>query len=102
MEKRSHERVAEIDTTIRLHYPAHGADWVAEKLGESRNYIQERAWYLKVRKNNRKGEKKSSPKKNVSSAEVEKLKEERDMWRRKYQAERIRARRYYNQLQSAV
>lgn len=58
---RSRERVEVIDEFVKQHYPTHGPDYCAEELNETRAYIQNRAWYLKVKQiSRRKKEKKKT------------------------------------------
>lgn len=50
-EKRSRERVAEIDAFIKKYYQQYGLSYCAEKLGENRTYVMGRANYKKIRLN---------------------------------------------------
>jgi len=68
--KRDRSRVKIIDDMIRTEYPANGPDYVAERLGEDRQYIMTRAHYLKVRQNVKPVQKK--PKQKPSRADLEK------------------------------
>jgi len=83
--RRSRTRVQEIDGYIYREYPAHGADYVAEQLGEPVEYIRNRAWYLRV------GTQKRIKKKKVvedpAEQEIVRLRADRDQWRQKYQDE---------------
>jgi hypothetical protein len=95
MKKRSKARVAEIDRIIRRDYPQYGADYVAEQLGEPRGYIQSRAWYLKVRTTKRR----SGASREKQKSYTKRLREERDYYRRLYQAEVLRRKRLEKKLE---
>lgn len=72
---RTHERVAEIDAFIGKHYPEHGPEYCAEKLSESKSYIQNRAWlnHVKTNKPKKRGRKPCAGEKSNWKAKYEKL-----------------------------
>ena len=71
--------MAAIDAAIRRYYSDHGPDFVADKVGESRAYIQSRAWYLKIRT---RATQKSGKKKQTKDSIIEELKKRNHQLRR--------------------
>lgn len=69
---RNSEEVTRIDEYIAEHYPEDGPDAVAKALGESRQYIQERAWKNHIRYTKKRPPRKRSKK----DIEIERLRGE--------------------------
>ena len=83
MYKHSPRRVAMIDNYIREYYPLKGKV-IAGELGEDEQYIQQRAWYLKVRYT------KKHDRAETARQTISRLRKERDEYRRQVQVLKIR------------
>ena len=84
--KRSPMRMQMIDDYIRAHYPERGKA-IAKELHETEKYVQQRAWYLKVRYTQK------HPDKPKARDEIKRLKAELNEWKRKYTVLKIRYQR---------
>jgi hypothetical protein len=69
---------AMIDSVIKKYYKDHGPDFVAKKVGETREYIQSRAWTLKIRTTKKRTPK---PKKKTKNEIIKELQEQNHILR---------------------